>query len=426
MAKSVAVGIKVPKKKARNVARRKDNDVDIPSFEGCEKWSGEKFNRARRHAHQEIYANVKTADLLPYVYTYMKKAGYTAAQVSAVKFAPYLPVQVGIYARLLAMGMPDLHQSHKEFWENLEGTCGEMRPVSEYINSQLALAIEAGAPLAEAKRLADRQASSTSTVAKPSIQDVMRETAMRMSEGIEDVVNAFMENPGADAIRGFEPLSIMRIAQAKANHARVIRKMYEKAFAELQAVNSTVTAAQLKKLSESEQDQIAQLKEGYSHYSTAQKKAALDLYKKIMDACDIVIAEQKVNKAPRKVRAKSPDDLVKKLKYKSSDSTYGIASVPASGLVSALAAVVFNTKTRKLGIYVANDADGFGVNGTSLTNYNESTSVQKTVRKPEEVLPSYKRTTKPKAIREFEAIKTTEIKLNGRFNEDTVILAIFK
>ena len=422
----MAVGIKVPKKKPRNQVRRKAGDVDIPSFEGCESWSGEKFNRARRHAHQEIYANVKPADMMPSVWTYMKKHGYTAGQIAAAKAATHIPVQVGIYTRLLAMGMPDLHQAHKDYWESLNGTSGEMYPVSRYINQQLELAIEAGEPLVEAKRLADKQAAKSPATAKPTIQDVMRETAVRMSEGIDEVVDAFIENPGVDVVRNFEPLSILRIAEAKANHARVIRKFYDGAFSELYAVNNPPTPAQLKKLSDFEQDQIAQLKEGYAHYSTAQKKAALDLYKKIVDACDIIIGEQKLNKKPRKVKAKSADDLVKKLKFKSSDSTYGISSVPANGLIGGLMAVVFNTKNRKLGVYVATDNDGFGVKGTTLTNYNESTSIQKTLRKPAETLAIFKRTTKARAVREFEALKTTDTKLNGRFNEDTIILAIFK
>jgi hypothetical protein len=422
----MAVGIKVPKKKPRNQVRRKDGDVDIPSFEGCETWTGERFNRARRHAHQEIYSNVKPADMMPSVWTYMKKNGYTAAQIAAVKSAPHVPVQVGIYTRLLAMGMPDLHQAHKEYWEGLNGTSGEMYPVSQYINQQIELAIQAGAPLVEAKRIEDKKAANSPAAYKPSIQDVMRDAAVRMAEGIDQIVDEFIENPSVEVVRGFEPLSILRISEAKANHARIIRKFYEGAHAELFAVNNPPTAAQLKKLSDFEQDQIAQLKEGYSHYDAVTKKAALELYKKIIDACDIVIGEQKLTKKPRKVKAKSPDDLVKKLKFKSSDSTYGITSVPASGLIGGLLAVVFNTKNRKLGVYVANDNDGFGVKGTGLTNYNEHQSVQKTLRKPAEALAIFKRTTKAKTVREFEAIKTTDIKLNGRFNEDTIILAIFK
>ena len=150
------------------------------------------------------------------------------------------------------------------------------------------------------------------------------------------------------------------------------------------------------------------------------------MHKKIIDACDIVIVEQKATKAPRKVKQKSADQLVSKLKFKSNDSSYGIASVAPSGLIGAVAAVVFNCKNRKLGLYVAIDADGFKVKGTTLLNFNEEVSTQKTLRKPGDVLPEFKKITKPKALKTFKSLTTTDTKLNGRFNDETIILAVFK
>ena len=53
-------------------------------------------------------------------------------------------------------------------------------------------------------------------------------------------------------------------------------------------------------------------------------------------------------------------------------------------------------------------------------------STQKTIRKPQEILPHWKKVTKHKLPAQFGYLKTTETKLNGRFNEDTVILKVFK
>jgi len=88
--------------------------------------------------------------------------------------------------------------------------------------------------------------------------------------------------------------------------------------------------------------------------------------------------------------------------------------------------VVFNTKNRKLGIYFADDHAQFKVKGTSLLFFDETRSVQKTVRKPNEVLPNWKKVTKHKLKTQFGYLKTTETKLNGRFNADTIILKAFK
>ena len=82
--------------------------------------------------------------------------------------------------------------------------------------------------------------------------------------------------------------------------------------------------------------------------------------------------------------------------------------------------------SRKLGVYVSVDEDGFKVRGTTLLNYNEETSLQKTLRKPQEQLNTFKKTTKARTVKQFEGIKTTETKLNGRFNAETIILAVHK
>ena len=68
---------------------------------------------------------------------------------------------------------------------------------------------------------------------------------------------------------------------------------------------------------------------------------------------------------------------------------------------------------------------GFSVKGTTLLGYDEEKSVQRTVRKTAEFLPVIKKTTKSKTEKLFQTLKTTETKLNGRFNDETVILAVF-
>jgi hypothetical protein len=40
-------------------------------------------------------------------------------------------------------------------------------------------------------------------------------------------------------------------------------------------------------------------------------------------------------------------------------------------------------------------------------------------------LPIIKKTTKSKTEKLFQTLKTTETKLNGRFNDETIILAVF-
>ena len=53
-------------------------------------------------------------------------------------------------------------------------------------------------------------------------------------------------------------------------------------------------------------------------------------------------------------------------------------------------------------------------------------SKQKTLRKPAETLKEFKNAGKVQLRKFMDDIKTTDIKLNGRFNSDTIILKCVK
>ena len=94
---------------------------------------------------------------------------------------------------------------------------------------------------------------------------------------------------------------------------------------------------------------------------------------------------------------------------------------------------VFNRKTRKIGKYIAKNIDplgqqregtGLSVKGTSIIGFDEKQSIQKTLRKPDEQLRLFKEAGKVKLRKYLEDIKTTDTKLNGRCNPDTVLLKV--
>ena len=150
-----------------------------------------------------------------------------------------------------------------------------------------------------------------------------------------------------------------------------------------------------------------------------------------MSALDFVIDSAKANRKPRKAKPKSATKLVEKIKYLKTDDKYKLASVAPEEIIGCNELWVFNVKTRKLGKYVAKNIDpkgmaregtGLSVKGTTIQGYNENESIQKTVRKPEETLKEFKSAGKVKLRKFLDEIKTTDIKLNGRLNTDTIIL----
>ena len=66
------------------------------------------------------------------------------------------------------------------------------------------------------------------------------------------------------------------------------------------------------------------------------------------------------------------------------------------------------------------------LNALLALGYSEKDSKQKTLRKPKEQLKQFVVLGKPAARKFMDNIKTSEIKMNGRFNEHTLILRAYK
>jgi hypothetical protein len=168
-----------------------------------------------------------------------------------------------------------------------------------------------------------------------------------------------------------------------------------------------------------------QLNEGYAHYKAADYKRFDAFYTKLI--ADLTSYGQ-VKKATKKVTVRKPpakEKLVAKLKYLKEEKTLRLVSVNPVDIVGAQTLWVYDTKTRKLYVYIAEDQGGaLGVKGTSIIGYDESKSTGKTLRKPDIQLKEFLSANKV-ALRTFiKDIKAVEIKANGRINANQVLLKV--
>jgi len=260
----------------------------------------------------------------------------------------------------------------------------------------------------------------------PSIQERITEQAQDACDAIEEWMEGFIVDPKSFDPKGFDFASHfakMKVTQA---HARKIKKYYEGCLKEAQLVVDMPTPAQIKKIKDPKKaDEAEQLREGYSHVKKADAKKWLLAMENLIGACDMVIDAAKATRKTRVKKTPSKEKLIAKLKYKETDETYQIASINPIDLIGCTEVWVFNTKTRKLGRYVADEyTKTISVKGTSLVGFDETKSIQKTLRKPEETLKEFKKAGKVKLRKFLDDIGTTDTKLNGRFNNDTVILRI--
>lgn len=208
-----------------------------------------------------------------------------------------------------------------------------------------------------------------------------------------------------------EPYELMQTLGIKGAHTPHIVRFFQKRLDEINMVIFT---------------KDADIKEAYSHLSKAELKDYAKYLNTIITDAGKLAHNAKVTRKPRKKKAKPVDKIVEKLQFKKDDNGFKIVSINPTDIVGSNQLWVFNTKTRKLGVYNSSDAGGLSVKGTTIVNFDEKTSVQKTVRKPETVLPQCLKGGKIILRKLLPEINAVEQELTGRINSDIILLRVIK
>lgn len=196
--------------------------------------------------------------------------------------------------------------------------------------------------------------------------------------------------------------TFLKTSEASAGGIEAVRKYYTP---HLEEVNS-------------EDPQVA---EAYGPRLNKWKK----IYSRMIQDCDKLLDNKKSlpkERKPRKVKVKSPADLVKRMKYMPKDSELNLTSIDPQKVVGATQLWVYNTKYRIIGVYTTNSVKGFSVKGTSLLNFDSEKSVGRKLRKPKEQLQLFSQQGKVGLRTYLSNIKAKDIKLNGRINKDIILL----
>lgn len=241
---------------------------------------------------------------------------------------------------------------------------------------------------------------------QPNIQDRIREKASECIgelEGLLDeyILSKFTSNP--------KPYGIMHTLNIKGVHTNRILEHWKRIRSDYD--NALTTEDEL-------------IKEGYSNFSKTEIKKIVGFCDSVITDAMKVVSEANKTRKPRQRKQKSPEQLVSKLKYL--DKHEELVSENPKDIIGALQLWVYNTKSRKLGCYNAEDASGLSVKGSSIISFNESKSTQKKLRKPEVTLPEVLKGGKVYLRTALDDIKAVSATLNGRLNTDTILLRIIK
>ena len=181
--------------------------------------------------------------------------------------------------------------------------------------------------------------------------------------------------------------------------------------------------ARKQELSDAQSKTDPQLAEGYKHYKASDFKRIFVFIDKLLEDIEQYRGVKRATKKVRAPRAVSKEKVVNKLKYAKEDKTLKLVSINPVDILGASELWVYNTKTKKIGKYVADSLQGpLSVKGTSVTGFDEHKSICKTLRKPEEKLKEFSKATKIQLRKFLDEIKTTDTKLNGRISTDVILL----
>jgi len=397
MARASKVSAK-PKKKTVRLKRRASLWELMPTNKG---WLG---------AHYYVHYEIESKDWLNVCKNYIKKK-YDKKIVAAIN------------------KLPDWKVGGKSHYA-LAAYCEEHHPhlIPDYYAGKfdkwvMGLA-EEGAKVVEQKKAEEKEKKN---VYVPSIQERIRDQAIEACDAIEEWLDGFITNKKDFNPKGFDFVSHFAKYKVSQAHARKIKGLYAGELEEARLIQNLPTPGEIKRCKdEREADMMQQLREGYGHLTKKDTKTYLEALETLHGACDVVIDAAKASRKPRAKKAPSKEKLIAKLKYLERDDKLQLVSVNPLEIIDAKEVWVYNIKTRKLGKYVAADHATIQVKGAGLQFYDEKTSIQKTLRKPNETLKEFKKAGKV-ALRKFmDDIKTTDIKLNGRLNSDTIILKCVK
>ena len=326
-------------------------------------------------------------DCKKYVIEWMKKPEneFTATDVKTFQRSPDRAIEMTACSLIMAhrQGMP-------------------FKPKSlSYVKESIAKAINSTADEVEEVAVEEKPKAYV-----PTIQDRMNEKTADTIGELEGHYDEVILNPKYQ----FKPYDFLVANNVPQSQLGKYEEVYQKRFDELKAAY---------------EKQDEQLVEGYSHYKAADFKRMFAFTDQILND---IIQYRGVKKATKKVRAPksvSKEKQVSKLKYAKEDKTLRIVSINPADIIGAQELWVYNSKTRKLGKYVADSLQGpLRIKGTSVEGFDPFKSVTKTLRKPEEKLKEFAKASKVQLRKFLEDIKATDTKLNGRINADVLLLRV--
>jgi hypothetical protein len=251
------------------------------------------------------------------------------------------------------------------------------------------------------------EAAVDEAVPKITIQDRLREKVSECAGELDGLFDEFVSS-GAKLTADYKPVVLMRSMNVAPQMVNDIKQIWIRKLEEFDAAVA---------------GKDADLVQGYSFLSKVQLRNCVKFCELVISDCGAYVQIKKVERKPRKVRAVPPEKRAAKFKHIMEFAELKLKGLPAASLVDKAEAWLYDTKKRKLIHLVADSyTQAFTVKSNSVIGFSTVESLQKTVRKPADVLKALGAAGKPAARKIYKDLTTTETAFNGRGTENLIIL----
>ena len=250
-------------------------------------------------------------------------------------------------------------------------------------------------------------AEAAPVAAKPNIQDRLREKVSECAGELDGMFDEFV-TAGAKMSADYKPIMVIRGLNVAPQMISDIANLWKHKLAEFETVI---------------EGKDAQLVEGYGNFSKIQMRNLVKFCEAVINDCGAYVQIKKVERKPRKVKSVPPEKRAAKFKVLMDFVELKLKGLPAASLVDKAEAWLYDTKKRKLIHLVADShTQAFTVKSNSIIGFSTIETMQKTVRKPADVVKAVQAAGKPAARKIYKDLSTTETPFNGRGTENLVIL----
>lgn len=257
--------------------------------------------------------------------------------------------------------------------------------------------------LAVAKGVVDEvEVVDTKAEPKKSIQDYMDEAASFHIGEIEGAIDDLLTKG-----KTFDVKAYLQGTQVKAPVAKRIGDWFKKKTLEFKAA------------AEDDKEVI----DGYGGKRVLTKLIAFT--ESIVTDCDTIAQIAKTTRAPRKRKEKPPSVLVAKMKWLKEFAELNLKSIFPEKIIGTDMTMMYDTVKRRLIKYQALDGYELSVKGTAIQNFDPEKSGSKIIRKPDVQLKGIQGLSKRPVSNLFNEIKATASKVNGRTNENLIIIGVY-